>query len=239
MSPYQPSLSVSLSLSLSLFFIFSLSLCVVFCQSFSLFLRARARSLSSCSLSLSLFLLSLSLSLSLLALSLYLSLSLSVRVSDALCLHIRMSLCSHELGRFIEGSRSSAPIMEASCSGRPRGDYYINFQDPSGQPSGDVQVGGKSYLKIGWAAFSEEDGYGWSGFAVENTAQALYGYDDVNGYSETEKSYCMFVCVCVCVCVCACGRCARVNMWVFGGGGVFLSRAASSCVVIVFVICLY
>jgi len=100
-----------------------------------------------------------------------------------------LMVARHELGRYIEGSRSTAPVMEASCSGRARGDYFVNFQDPSGQPSGTVTVDGKTYMKIGWAAFNEDNGYGWSGYAVNNPAQARYGYDDTNGYSETEKSY--------------------------------------------------
>lgn len=44
----------------------------------------------------------------------------------------------------------------------PPGDYYINFQDPAGEPAADpLVVDGKTYLKIGAADYSQADGYGW------------------------------------------------------------------------------
>jgi hypothetical protein len=42
------------------------------------------------------------------------------------------------------------------------GNYYINFQDPAGQPSANpLVVNGKTYLKIGPSDYSSVDGYGW------------------------------------------------------------------------------
>jgi hypothetical protein len=73
---------------------------------------------------------------------------------------------------------------------RPRGEYFINFQDPSGPPSADpLTVDGRTYMKVGWQPYDEEDGYGWYGEHVDNPGIALYGYDDVSGYSEVQKSY--------------------------------------------------
>ena len=44
----------------------------------------------------------------------------------------------------------------------PPGDYYLNFQDPGGEPATDpLVVDGKTYLKIGAADYSQADGYGW------------------------------------------------------------------------------
>ncbi len=42
------------------------------------------------------------------------------------------------------------------------GNYYINFQDPAGQPSANpLVVNGKTYLKIGASDYNTTDGYGW------------------------------------------------------------------------------
>jgi hypothetical protein len=44
----------------------------------------------------------------------------------------------------------------------PPGDYYLNFQDPAGEPSADpLLVNGNSYLKIGPGDYSQAAGYGW------------------------------------------------------------------------------
>lgn len=41
------------------------------------------------------------------------------------------------------------------------GNYYINFQDPAGEPTGEVTVNGHGYMKIGDALYSAVAGYGW------------------------------------------------------------------------------
>jgi hypothetical protein len=42
------------------------------------------------------------------------------------------------------------------------GDYYLNFQNPVGEPLADpLVVGGKTYLKIGGADYDAGAGYGW------------------------------------------------------------------------------
>jgi hypothetical protein len=42
---------------------------------------------------------------------------------------------------------------------------------------------------VGWAAYDDALGYGWSGENIGNPSIALHGYDDLAGYSELEKSY--------------------------------------------------
>ena len=94
-----------------------------------------------------------------------------------------------ELGRFIEGSRTTMPVAEAPSSERPRGSYYLNFQDPKGKPTADpLIVSGHTYQKIGWEAYDASKGYGWSGENIKNPAIARYGYDEA-GSSEIERSY--------------------------------------------------
>jgi hypothetical protein len=96
----------------------------------------------------------------------------------------------YELGRYIDGSRADLPVLVADTGIRPRGAYHLNFQDPAGPPTADpLVVDGKTYLKIGWDAYDATLGYGWSGENIGNPAIALYGYDDVAGFSELEKSY--------------------------------------------------
>ncbi|MFH2005847.1 MAG: glycoside hydrolase domain-containing protein [bacterium] len=96
----------------------------------------------------------------------------------------------HELGLYIEGSRPDLPVLQIESSARPRGEYYLNFQDPGGSPAADpLVVDGKTYLKVGWVAYNEDDHYGWYGEFVGDPGITLYGYDDVGGYSEAQKSY--------------------------------------------------
>jgi hypothetical protein len=96
----------------------------------------------------------------------------------------------HELGRYIEGTRPSLPVLKKTGTGRPRGAYYINFQDPAGQPAGSpLVVDGNTYTKVGWAKYDAKQQLGWSGQYVDDPQIALYGYDDVAGYDELQRSY--------------------------------------------------
>jgi hypothetical protein len=53
------------------------------------------------------------------------------------------------------------PPTHPRAEGDP-GDYYINFQDPNGEPSADpLVVDGKTYLKIGSSDYNQTAGYGW------------------------------------------------------------------------------
>ena len=57
----------------------------------------------------------------------------------------------------------------------PPGDYYLNFQDPAGQPTADpLVVDGKTYMKIGWNEYEADTslGYGWYG----DMAHVMYQY---------------------------------------------------------------
>ncbi len=96
----------------------------------------------------------------------------------------------HELGRYIEGSRSTLPVLSVDSGVRPRGAYYVNFQDPGGQPNTDpLVVDGKTYMKVGWAAYDEKLGLGWSGQHIANPAIAQFGFDSTEGYSVVQQSY--------------------------------------------------
>jgi hypothetical protein len=66
----------------------------------------------------------------------------------------------------------------------PPGNYYINFQDPDGEPMDDpLIVNAKTYMKIGWMAYEADDGYGWYGDMVQTKYQYLS-----EGPNELQKS---------------------------------------------------
>ena len=68
----------------------------------------------------------------------------------------------------------------------PPGNYYINFQDPAGQPSANpLVVNGKTYMKIGWNEYEADTslGYGWYG----DMAHVEYRYLS-SGPNELQKS---------------------------------------------------
>ncbi len=53
------------------------------------------------------------------------------------------------------------PPTHPRAGGSP-GNYYLNFQDPAGEPSANpLVVNGKTYMKIGPSDYSATDGYGW------------------------------------------------------------------------------
>lgn len=96
----------------------------------------------------------------------------------------------HELGRYLEGSRSTLPILETDDdSAHPRMPYAINFQDPAGEPTDDpLMARGKQWLKVGWEPWDDTRGYGWKGEHIDNPSIALYGYDNA-GADVIENSY--------------------------------------------------
>lgn len=96
----------------------------------------------------------------------------------------------NELGLYIEGARSTIPVLEAESNARPRGEYYINFQNPEGEPSASpLTVDGNEWLKVGWQSYSDDDGLGWFGEFIDNSSIALYGFDSASGYNEVQRSY--------------------------------------------------
>ncbi len=59
----------------------------------------------------------------------------------------------------------------------PPGNYYINFQNPAGEPMADpLVVDSKTYVKIGWNEYEADTslGYGWYG----DMAHVMYWYLD-------------------------------------------------------------
>jgi hypothetical protein len=70
------------------------------------------------------------------------------------------------IGLKIGGEIATIPDIEPPpthprSEGEP-GNYYINFQNPNGEPSADpLVVDGKTYMKIGDSDYEQTAGYGW------------------------------------------------------------------------------
>jgi len=100
----------------------------------------------------------------------------------------------HEIGRYIEGSRTCTPKLSLSCSGFPRDSYYLNFQDAQGSPSGAVTIDNNDAMKIDIIQYDEEKGYGFTGANSDN-GQWLTGYatqstaGSIDNFSEAQRSY--------------------------------------------------
>ncbi len=93
-----------------------------------------------------------------------------------------------ELGFYIEGTRDALPLLTVT-SDRPAGNYYINFQDPEGEPFDDpLIVDGNEYIKVGWAAFDSDAGYGWSGENM-GTDILMTGWSTDESFNVIERSY--------------------------------------------------
>jgi len=81
-----------------------------------------------------------------------------------------------QLGRYIAGEIDQLPVVDTGPSARPRGAYFINFQDPAGEPSADpLVVDGNEYMKIGWNPYDSGLAYGWYGENL-GTDRVLYTY---------------------------------------------------------------
>jgi hypothetical protein len=82
-----------------------------------------------------------------------------------------------QIGLYLGGESAEFPSA-VPPSGHPRAQgpprsFYINFQDPAGQPLDDpLVVDGKTYLKIGWSLYDAALGYGWYG----DLTQARYAW---------------------------------------------------------------
>lgn len=58
------------------------------------------------------------------------------------------------------------PPSSHSRADGPPGNYYLNFQDPSGEPTANpLVIDGNEYMKIGWNEYAADPslGYGWYG----------------------------------------------------------------------------
>jgi hypothetical protein len=72
-----------------------------------------------------------------------------------------------QLGRYLGGERSDLPTLVPDAPPRARAAYYINFQDPLGEPLDEpLTVEGREYLKISWEPWSDAAGYGWFGHNI-------------------------------------------------------------------------
>jgi len=95
-----------------------------------------------------------------------------------------------ELGFYLEGQRDGCPLLDSTLPGvHERAAYYLNFQDPGGQPSADpLMVDGHEWRKIGWSAYDADKGYGWAGPYIGDPAIMLYQYLADAPASELERS---------------------------------------------------
>lgn len=76
------------------------------------------------------------------------------------------------------------PSLTHPRANGPPGNYYLNFQDPNGEPLEDpLTVGEKQYMKIGWMFYNPDSGYGWYG----DMTNAVYKYL-AYGPNELQKS---------------------------------------------------
>jgi hypothetical protein len=80
-----------------------------------------------------------------------------------------------KLGGEIATIPEIAPASVHSRSNGAPGNYYINFQDPSGQPTDNpLTVNGRTYMKIGSNLYSPSLGYGWYPAADVPSEKFLY-----------------------------------------------------------------
>ncbi len=71
----------------------------------------------------------------------------------------------NELGAYLGGERDGCPMLDSKPVGaHPRAPYYLNFQDPAGEPLADpLTVNGTDWIKLGWEGYDSDAGFGWSG----------------------------------------------------------------------------
>lgn len=95
-----------------------------------------------------------------------------------------------ELGLYLEGKVDGCPKLSSTAPGaHPRAEYYLNFQDPAGQPTAEpLSVNGHDWTKIGWSAYDAKAGFGWSGPNIGDPAIMLYQYLTDAPVDELSKS---------------------------------------------------
>lgn len=112
--------------------------------------------------------------------------SLTAWTHDASALlHLR-----NQLGLRIEGKVNGCPVLESSGqAAHKRGEYYINFQDPAGEPKADpLVVDGHTWLKVGWSPYDAKAGFGWAGENIGKPSIMLYSYASGAPVNELQKS---------------------------------------------------
>ena len=94
------------------------------------------------------------------------------------------------LGLMLEGAVAGCPVLDSKPPGaHVRAPYYINFQDPAGEPSANpLTVGGHDWLKLGWTPYDAAAGYGWSGPYIGDPGIMLYTYDGSAPVDELQRS---------------------------------------------------
>jgi hypothetical protein len=95
-----------------------------------------------------------------------------------------------ELGFMLEGKRTGCPTIDSKPAGaHPRGAYYVNFQDPAGDPKADpLTDSGHTWTKVGWDAYDTKKGFGWSGPNIGDASIMKYQYLASAPVSELQKS---------------------------------------------------
>ncbi|MBX3230617.1 MAG: DUF4091 domain-containing protein [Labilithrix sp.] len=96
----------------------------------------------------------------------------------------------NQLGLRLEGKVNGCPTLTSTGPGaRPRGEVYVNFQDPAGDPKADpLRVDGHDWLKIGWDAYDAKRGHGWSGPHIGDANIMKYQYLASAPVDELQKS---------------------------------------------------
>lgn len=104
------------------------------------------------------------------------------------------SLCTGEKGCGDEvlGGAVAPPPPGSEANAK----YIDFFADPGAIVCGTYaptpatfDFDGHTYMTVGWDAYNEAKGYGWSGEAVGVASRALAGYDDNNGANILQRSY--------------------------------------------------
>ncbi|HVY44957.1 MAG TPA: glycoside hydrolase domain-containing protein, partial [Minicystis sp.] len=95
-----------------------------------------------------------------------------------------------ELGAMLEGKVDGCPKLDSKLPGsHKRAAYYINFQDPKGEPSASpLVVNGHTWTKIGWEAYDPKKGYGWAGPYIGDDTIMLYQYQSDAPGDPLQKS---------------------------------------------------
>ena len=96
----------------------------------------------------------------------------------------------NQLGSMLEGRVDGCPLLDSEPAGaHARAAYYINFQDPDGEPlQSPLVVDGHEWLKIGWEPYDAHRGYGWSGENIGDTSIMKYQYLGDAPVSELQRS---------------------------------------------------
>jgi hypothetical protein len=94
-----------------------------------------------------------------------------------------------QLGLMLEKKANGCPVLDSQSAGaHPKGSYFINFQDPSGDPKATLSVNGHAWTKIGWEAYDANKGYGWSGPYIGDATIMKYQYLADAPVDELQKS---------------------------------------------------